>query len=101
MNDWWNDPPDDPDFPPCPECNSDDIDEDGPWLRCQTCGHRWEDEPEKEIDPDLFVVEFELEPAEYPDKCPHGSKPGECEACDVASDFAYDATREDRCFGRR
>jgi hypothetical protein len=27
--------------------------------------------------------------------CPHGKKLGECQACDVAGDLAYDAARED------
>lgn len=25
--------------------------------------------------------------------CPHGNTPGECNACDIAGDFAYDAGR--------
>jgi hypothetical protein len=28
------------------------------------------------------------------DDCPHGNKAGECNACDVQSDLAYDAARE-------
>ena len=32
--------------------------------------------------------------------CPHGESYGECNACDVAGDFAFDAAREDRMFGR-
>lgn len=28
--------------------------------------------------------------------CPHGNRLGSCVACDVASDFAYDAARESR-----
>lgn len=35
-----------------------------------------------------------------PEHCPHGNKWGECNACDVASDLAYDAMREDRAMGR-
>ena len=27
--------------------------------------------------------------------CPHGKRAGECQACDVAGDLAYDAARED------
>ncbi len=33
--------------------------------------------------------------------CPHQNDPGECNACMIASDLAYDAAREDRHFGRR
>ena len=33
-------------------------------------------------------------------KCPHGEVLGECDACDAAGDFAFDAVREDRIFGR-
>ncbi len=33
--------------------------------------------------------------------CPHGKTAGECNDCDVAADFAFDAAREDRAFGRR
>ena len=29
-------------------------------------------------------------------RCPHGEELGECTACDVAADLAYDADREDR-----
>ena len=32
--------------------------------------------------------------------CPHGESYGECNACDVAGDHAFDAAREDRIFGR-
>jgi len=31
--------------------------------------------------------------------CPHGKK-GQCNACDVPSDIAFDSAREDRMFGR-
>lgn len=31
-----------------------------------------------------------------PQKCPHGNDYSECNACLIASDFAYDAAREDR-----
>jgi hypothetical protein len=47
--------------------------------------------------------EFDRELALYLDKgehifverlCPHGKKAGECDACDVLSDLAYDTARE-------
>lgn len=31
-----------------------------------------------------------------PELCPHGEPLGDCTACDVAGDLAYDAAREDR-----
>lgn len=33
-------------------------------------------------------------------QCPHGKTVGECNACDIAGDIAFDAAREDRAFGR-
>lgn len=35
-----------------------------------------------------------------PTLCPHDRPVGHCDACDVAGDFAADAAREDRIFGR-
>jgi hypothetical protein len=32
--------------------------------------------------------------------CPHGRKWGQCDDCDADGDFAFDAAREDRIFGR-
>lgn len=32
--------------------------------------------------------------------CPHGQPVGECAQCDADGDFAFDAAREDRIFGR-
>ena len=34
------------------------------------------------------------------EKCPHGNKWHSCDACDFASDIAFDAARENRIFGR-
>jgi hypothetical protein len=33
--------------------------------------------------------------------CAHGLRAGECDDCDMAADFAHDAAREDRLFGRK
>jgi len=33
--------------------------------------------------------------------CPHGNEPGECNACDVEGDLAFDSMREDALGGRR
>ena len=43
---------------------------------------------------------FEQHPPE-PRPCAHGNPPGECNACDVAGDMAYDAARESAFFGGR
>jgi hypothetical protein len=32
--------------------------------------------------------------------CPHGNPVGDCATCDRDGDFAFDAMREDRIFGR-
>jgi hypothetical protein len=33
---------------------------------------------------------------EFDTKCPHGGSPGDCKYCDVESDIAYDAWRENQ-----
>jgi hypothetical protein len=58
----------------CPECKS-LLDFEG---LCQKC-----------------LDEYMREVERQQHTCPHG-KAGQCYACDVASDFAYDAWREDR-----
>lgn len=30
------------------------------------------------------------------ERCPHGERVGNCDACDLQADFSYDAMREDR-----
>lgn len=55
---------------------------------------------------DLNVVEqerqalLEQQRALNEGRCPHGEPLGECNACDVAGDLAFDAAREDERFGR-
>ena len=73
MNDWWNDPPDEPEYDeetPQPEPNYDTLEE-------------------------YFM---DVEPIEYqrpiPEKCPHGNEWGSCDRCDHEGDLAYDAWRE-------
>lgn len=107
MNDYWNDPPDDaPDPPACPL--SEDVKKcsgvgeflyetkTGWCFSCDTCGYQWvvkfppEPEPEEVLDHSAWEG---LEPQDKP--CPHG-KTESCDACDHASDIAYDAAREKR-----
>jgi hypothetical protein len=44
----------------------------------------------------LFIIEN----SSRHEVCPHGEPPHECNACMVAGDYAADAAREDRVFGR-
>jgi len=57
MNDYWNDPPDDPDLPPCPKCGSGetDIETTGDAaLICRDCDHVWTPKPAQEPPLELF-----------------------------------------------
>lgn len=122
MTDYWNDPPE---IPEPPECPNDKYYESGNksgfcpgsgeylyntksgmLFSCDTCGYQWEIvfpvDPEPE--PELTQTELdELEAIEVEARanqlCPHG-KIGSCDACDHLSDLAYDADREPRYFGR-
>ena len=50
-----------------------------------------------------IYLDCDLTPDEVPveavETCPHGETIGECNACDMQADFAYDAAREARMFG--
>ncbi len=102
MTDYWNDPPDHPEPPSCPndkpecagsgECLYDG--KTGMVFSCDVCGYQWvipfPADPEPERD-------YEL-PQREPIRntvCPHG-RTETCDACDHLSDLAYDATRERR-----
>ncbi len=104
MNDYWNDPPDHPEPPSCPN-DKPKCDGSGEYLydgktgmvfSCDVCGFQWvipfERDPEPE--PDL---DRRIELAEESRACPHG-RIESCDACDHLSDFAYDAERERRVF---
>jgi hypothetical protein len=106
MNDYWNDPPDYPEPPECPN-DKQNCDGSGEYLydgktgmvfSCDTCGYQWvipfpaDPEPESE-------GTFTYEVNETPVPCPHG-KLESCDACDHLSDIAYDTARENRVFGR-
>ena len=107
MTDWWNDPPEEPDPPTCPECAGEaDFLRAGPSghdLRCDDCGHEWTaTAPDEPSEPDEPAAPDEPdEPSEPTDPdCPHGKPWGECGACDHAGDLAFDAAREARLFRR-
>lgn len=97
----WLDPPEYDEGPRCPNCK----DGYGDYLTgnsmvsvygCEDCLHRWL-EP---VDQAYEYDEPDIEPGFFsaPPTCPHGQSWGECDACDRASDHAYDAAREARYF---
>jgi hypothetical protein len=96
MNDYWNDPPDEPEPPECCE-EIMEVDEAG-ICRCALCGKTIE--PQEDIEPRDEVTEPWPDYTEPPenDLCPHGKEWTACDACDYASDIAYDAAREQRLF---
>jgi len=105
MNDYWNDPPEEPDEQTCKKCDGyGEVAEETDnkiLFRCFECDHEWSLPFPVEPDPPEEVVVEEVEEADVgEEKCPHGSKWGDCDACDYASDIAYDAARESRVFGR-
>ena len=94
MQDYWNDPPE---YPEPPECCDQEmtVDESGA-CRCEVCGNTIE--PENDIEPPPIneePIDFDEPETE---ECPHGKEWGECDACDYASDLAFDAARERRFF---
>ena len=97
MNDYWNDPPENPEIPEC--CDTEmDMEQDGT-CRCSVCGAIIAPQPDYDT-PDMFGDEEDFTPPLEPTTCPHGNKIGECGTCDYESDLAYDAARERRLFGR-
>ncbi len=91
MNDYWNDPPE---YPEPPECCGDEMNvtEDGTCV-CAKCGKRIE--PQPDIEPFGDVPEESFGNIPQSTECPHG-KTHSCDACDTASDIAYDTAREGR-----
>ena len=101
MNDWYNDPPEEPELPLCPECDGDADylrdEKSGQVLKCGECAHQWTLPFPVEPDPPEEVVRDDDNVPQYAEgKCPHGNRWGDCGACDHASDLAYDAARESR-----
>lgn len=113
MFDHHLDPPESPDQPECPECNDGYSDpareryENGSlYCVCSACGAEFliplgDDPGPEDYEPGDWDWGDMNQP--IPDKieCPHGNDPADCDACMVAADFAYDAAREARAFGRR
>ena len=97
MSEYWNNPPE-PIEPP--DCCGEPMEEfdGGLLLRCAHCGR------EILVEPDVGDPEPEIPDyiSELPESsiCPHGNKHGDCNACDVVGDLAYDAARERRYFQR-
>jgi len=120
MNDFWNDPPEEPELPGCPECDG-DADyvrdgKDGQVMKCGECEHEWSLPFPVEPDPPDNLAHAKAhatadalatKPNQTPvnqnkdeETCPHGNLWGDCDACDFASDIAFDTARENRIFGR-
>lgn len=98
MNDYWNDPPDEPDLPACPKCSSPETDlNEGDSLLCVDCGHLWTPEIQ-DIEPvdEPKDEDIPVDPPPGPERCPHDQKWGDCGACDYLADIAFDAARESR-----
>lgn len=105
MSDYWNDPPDQPDPPGCPN-DKPPCDGLGEYLyagktghvfSCDTCGYQWvvpypaEPEPEEEVHEQVEEVH-----PPTPKTCAHGKPCGECVHCDFLADIAFDTWRESR-----
>jgi hypothetical protein len=96
MNDYWNDPPETPEPPWCKECDEFfEVAKDGLSAVCPKCGKKWEAEPDIEMpEPPKSWTDEDERMVNFPPKCPHGNEWFACDACDHASDIAYDAARE-------
>ncbi len=105
MIDYWNDPPNYPGPPECPN-DKQKCDGSGEYLydgktgmvfSCDVCGYQWvipfPADPVSGYETDQEIPEPICEMQQIP--CPHG-KTESCDACDHLSDLAYDAARERR-----
>jgi hypothetical protein len=97
MQDYWNNPPEEPEIPECCELEM-IVDDDGN-CKCSACGATIEAQPDIEP-PDEPSEPWPPENKEPPESenCPHGKKWGDCGACDHEGDLAFDAARERRLF---
>jgi DNA-directed RNA polymerase subunit RPC12/RpoP len=96
VNDYWNDPPEQDEGPQCPYCGI-PLNPFGALFQCSECGHIMIVKAQPEIAPEPEPAE----PITWDDrmipmggKCPHGNEWFSCDACDHASDIAYDSNRE-------
>lgn len=107
MNDYWNDPAEEPEPPSCP-CPGDALcagfgeyqrtDETGMVFKCDTCGAEFGvkiHDPAPEPEP-AEPITWDDRMTNFGPKCPHGNEWFDCDACAQASDLAYDASREKR-----
>jgi hypothetical protein len=91
------DPPESPEPPECCDALM-EVRDDGSCY-CPRCNSTIPAPNDDYEVPVQLEDDDDLPPAsEY---CPHGRFHGECDACDFAGDLAFDAAREQRCFGRR
>lgn len=66
MNDWYLDPPEEPEPPVCPKCKDfaevDVLDDGTAVCTCEGCGHTWaiDLDPWSDYDPDLHCVDMEV-----------------------------------------
>jgi len=107
MRDYWNDPPECPEPPACPNDKGAPCPGSGEYLydgksgmvfSCDVCAYQWV--IPFECDPEPIPNEPEAIPEDdTPRPCPHG-KIDQCDACDYLGDIAYDSERERRFFGR-
>lgn len=60
-------------------------------TECPACAKRF---AEAEAEDARQAAQYQVEPLPQSEVCPHGASWLDCNACLVASDFAYDAARE-------
>ena len=102
MNDWWNDPPEEPEVPTCEKCDGlgevAKETEEEVLFRCFECDHEWRVKKAAEPDPpeDPQDRDDDEQPGQVEGKCPHGNEWHGCDHCDHLSDLAFDAARETR-----
>ena len=95
MQDYWNDPPDEPELPECcGEVMEYDVLTDT--CKCSICERKIESAPDIEPIDEPKLEELPDDFFSGPPLCPHGKEWTDCGACDHASDLAYDAARESR-----
>ena len=100
MNDYWNNPPEQDEEPTCPDSRCQGFvvyigTVQGELMyRCEDCDREWAvtPPPEPGPEPDIELSDDYVRPDKA---CPHG-KEHSCDACDHASDIAYDSAREQR-----